>query len=278
MLSGCEVRYDPPGYVERESKRFVVSGTPEITLTTFDGSIEVRGWDRSEVVVEVEKRAATRELVSDIEVTSEQDGTRVRVEAHRPNESRWMSRRGRQAKLIASVPKSANLLVRSDDGAIVLERVEGRIEARTADGSVRCIEVQGDVLVHTGEGSVRLEGARGRFDVTTGDGSITLAGEPDTVKAHTGDGSVTLRVKSGVMMAADWDISTGDGGVMLYLPRDFSASLDAYTGDGRIRNDLTVEAMDEESRSRRTLRGQLGGGGRLLKVRTGDGSIALRPS
>ena len=33
-------------------------------------------------------------------------------------------------------------------------------------------------------------------------------------------------------MADDWDITTGDGSVSLYLPSDFGAELDAHTGDG----------------------------------------------
>ena len=55
----------------------------------------------------------------------------------------------------------------------------------------------------------------------------------------------------------------------LYLPTDFSAELDAHTGDGAIRNDLDVvrsdverERRDERDESRRSLRGRLGDGGR----------------
>ena len=39
-------------------------------------------------------------------------------------------------------------------------------------------------------------------------------------------------------MTDDWDITTGDGSVTLYLPPDFSAELDARTSDGGIRNEL----------------------------------------
>jgi hypothetical protein len=92
-------------------------------------------------------------------------------------------------------------------------------------------------------------------------------------------------------MTDDWDITTGDGSVTLYLPRDFSAELDARTSDGGIRNELraaqTAEAEEGVSRedrrerdenSRRALRTRLGDGGRTLKIRTGDGGIRLRAS
>lgn len=79
-------------------------------------------------------------------------------------------------------------------------------------------------------------------------------------------------------MAEPWEISTGDGSVSLYLPSDFSADLDAHTGDGSIRNDLTIERSVDEEKSRRSLKARLGAGGKVLRVRTGDGSIRLRAS
>jgi len=40
-------------YVERDEKHFSVSGTPDLTFITFDGSIEIRPWDKAEVQVVV---------------------------------------------------------------------------------------------------------------------------------------------------------------------------------------------------------------------------------
>jgi hypothetical protein len=77
-------------------------------------------------------------------------------------------------------------------------------------------------------------------------------------------------------MKDDWSITTGDGGVAVYLPADFSAQIDAHTGDGTIRNELQVTT--EGDVSRRNLRGRIGAGGKLLKIRTGDGGIRLKVS
>jgi hypothetical protein len=80
-------------------------------------------------------------------------------------------------------------------------------------------------------------------------------------------------------MEEDWDITTGDGGVTLYLPKGFNAQVDAHTGDGSIRNELEIAGGDSPRNERqRTLRGRLGDGGRSLRIRTGDGSIRLRAS
>ena len=93
---------------------------------------------------------------------------------------------------------------------------------------------------------------------------------------HTGDGSITFRAESGVEMTDDWSFTTGDGSISLYLPSDFSAELDALTDDGSVHSELSVAGNDQQER--KSLRGQLGKGGKLLKIRTGDGSIRLRAS
>ena len=109
---------------------------------------------------------------------------------------------------------------------------------------------------------------------------MNVTGRLTSVKLHTGDGSIVYRAEPGSEMSDNWDITTGDGGVTLYLPTGFGAELDAHTGDGSIRNDLDVigEPEAERGENRRTLRGRLGGGGKQIRVRTGDGTIRLRPS
>src|SRR5881628_233126 len=42
--------------VVREEKHFSTTGKPEVVLSTFDGSIEIRPWDKPDVQVIVEKR------------------------------------------------------------------------------------------------------------------------------------------------------------------------------------------------------------------------------
>jgi hypothetical protein len=106
---------------------------------------------------------------------------------------------------------------------------------------------------------------------------VSVAGKPSAMKLHTGDGSITVRALTGTTMKDDWSMTTGDGGVAVYLPSDFGAELDAHTGDGSIRNELQLN-NDDGDKSRRSLKGRLGAGGKLLKIRTGDGSIRLKTS
>jgi hypothetical protein len=297
--TSCMVSVDSQAMVEREEKRFTVTGTPELHLTTFDGAIEIRSWDRPDILVEIEKRGATKQAVDGLVVQTEQDGNQVTVEVKRPPSESFTGfgfHHSASAKLIVSAPRQTNVAARSGDGSIRIERVTGKLELRTGDGSIRASEVDGELTLNTGDGSVHVDGGEGRLSVDTGDGSVEVAGNLSAVKLRTGDGSIVYRANGRATMTDDWDISTGDGSVTLYLPQDFSAELDARTNDGGIRNELhfgstRAEAEDgasasvtrqerrnEEENSRRAIKGRLGDGGKLLKIRTGDGSIRLRPS
>jgi len=123
---------------------------------------------------------------------------------------------------------------------------------------------------------VTVDRAEGRLTLETGDGGVNVAGRLSAVKMHTGDGSIVYRVDQGATMTDEWDISTGDGSVALYLPSSFGAELDAHTGDGTIRTDLQVNDGSLSENNKRTLRGRVGEGGKRLRVRTGDGAISLK--
>ena len=74
-------------------------------------------------------------------------------------------------------------------------------------------------------------------------------------------------------MASPWRLETGDGSVTLRLPASFAADIRAHTGDGSISVDLPVTSSDTRKHS--DFRGKLNGGGELLSVQSGDGSIHL---
>ena len=265
-------------YVEREEKHFAVAGKPDVVLTTFDGSIEIRTWDKPDVQVVVEKRGRDQNAVAAINVRAEQNGNHVEVSVTEPKHGGLDFHFGnfRSAKLLISLPASSDVSAKSGDGSIDIERVTGRVQLRSGDGSIRGRSLSGDVHATTGDGSIKIDGVNGVLSVDTGDGSISVGGKLTRLHARSGDGSVTIRAEAGSAPEDDWDISTGDGSVTLEVPDGFDAELDAHTGDGGIRmQDVTVSNVTGKI-GKNTVRGRLGAGGREVRVRTGDGSITLR--
>ena len=281
LLAGCTVRFDAEEQLGREEKRFKVSGPPEVRVATFDGSIELRSWERDEVLVEIEKRGMDEQALQSMEVRADQQGDRIEVDVRRPSGRDGFVGIGihmsPRARLLVTVPRRVTLLhARSGDGTIRADRIEGRVELRTRDGRVQADEMKGQIDVDTADGSIAVNDVDGDLVLVTRDGGINVSGRLAALRAKTGDGSITVRADAGGPTAADWSISTGDGGVVMYLPRGFNAELDAETRDGRIRSDFEVGDIHDDSRRRRSLRGRIGDGGPIVRIRTGDGSIHLR--
>ena len=181
---------------------------------------------------------------------------------------------GRSVRFVVNVPKTTNLNATSGDGSIAVSGLTGRVDARSGDGSIATNDINGDVALDTGDGSVTADNISGNLKVNTGDGSVSIKGQPKGLVAHTGDGSVSVDVAAGNSTPpADWELTTGDGGIHVTLPANFNAQLDAHTGDGGIdANDFGLRAP---VRTRNDLRGAIGSGGPTLRLRTGDGGITL---
>ena len=264
--------------VSRDEKRFTVDGKPEVVLSTFDGSIEIRSWDRPDVLVVIEKHAPTQAAADAIEVVSAQQGDRVSVEVKIPTNRNlaWHWFGGGSARLVVSLPASSDVKASSGDGSIRVDRVNGTIALRSGDGSIRATSSSGKVSVSTGDGSIDLDGVDGVLEATTGDGSVRVAGKLTGVRARSGDGSIAVRAEPGSAADADWELTSGDGSIALEIPDGFNANLDARTGDGGIHLNGISVANVTGAVKRNAVAGQLGTGGRAVRVRTGDGSITLR--
>jgi hypothetical protein len=280
-LAACEVNLNTEGLTAREKRSFTVSGTPDLSLETFDGSIEIHSWDRNEVEVEIEKRGMEQALLDQMTVEAEQVGDRIvlRVKGPASVEQRVVTvgvHISPAARLLVAVPRKSAINAHTGDGSIRVENIDGRVIVRTDDGSVALERISGDAQARTGDGAIRIEEAEGALDVETDDGSITIDAKPSVLRAKTGDGAIRLKLRPETTMADAWDLSSGDGSITLTLPSSFNAEIDAETNDGSVRSSYPGlgEDDDREGRERRReLRAKVGAGGPLLKVRTRDGTI-----
>lgn len=279
LSTACAINIDEQGHIEREDKRFVVDGVADLDLSTFDGAIEVRGWDRADTVVEIEKRGQDKEAVGRIQVLAEQKGSTISVDVRYSGSAPMVGFgvfTSTRARIVVNTPRKVNLVARTGDGSLVADRLEGRIELRTADGTVRAVETSGQLFVESGDGSIRLEDVSGDVEARTDDGAVRVSGVPSALQVRSGDGSIVLRIRHGAVMTKDWMVTTRDGSIVAELPDAFSALVEAEPGSGdRARSDLMLADVTGGTRDARTLRGRLGAGGRLLTLRTGDGSVRI---
>jgi hypothetical protein len=69
-------------------------------------------------------------------------------------------------------------------------------------------------------------------------------------------------------------LHTGDGSVKLEVPEGLAADLYLHTGDGQI--EVNVPMTTEGRIKGNDVHGKMNGGGKLMTIHTGDGSIFLR--
>jgi len=269
--AGCTVRVDSRDFTAVEVKHFNVdASTPDLNLTTFGGAIDIRGWDRPEVRIEVEKRGSDKALLDQIEVVAEQKGGVITLEARRPQSTKYafgmLETVSRSAKLTASVPAGSNLTLSTGDGNITIERVKGRIELRTSEGAINGLDIGGDISARTDDGNVRMESIDGRCDIVTGDGSVTVSGRLDLLRARSGDGTLTLKIQPSSRVADTWSLQTDEGNIVMYLPENLDAEVDAETGSGSARAENAVMSKADLDHEKRALRGTLGAGGKTVRL------------
>ena len=274
--TACTIGIHGQSVVSRDEKRLTLTGDAELTVRTYDGSIQVRSWDQKEVRVEIERRGFDEKAAAALVVNVTQNGNRIAIEAPSPAKSDgFFLGVSSSVSFIVTVPTRVTLEARTGDGSIAVEDLTGSVTLNTGDGAVKVVRLAGSLKIHTGDGSIRVDEIAGKIDADTGDGSIDLSGKLDALTIRTGDGSVRVHVGDGSTLKSDWSITTGDGSIDVRLPKAIDAELDAHTSDGSVRA-TGVDSMETNRRDdRHTVRARLGEGGRTLRVRTGDGSIVI---
>jgi hypothetical protein len=280
--TACSIDVRGEGIVKREEKRFTVNGQADLTLRTFDGSIQLKSWDRNEVLVEIERRGPDEKSTDALVVNTSQDGNRIVVDVPSPRDQRDSIHIGSfqspSVSLVVTAPRKVNVAARTGDGSISADDLAGMVELNSGDGSIQARRVEGTLRVRTGDGSIDITDAAGRVEADSGDGSVELSGRIDTLDVRTGDGAVRLDIHDGSALKSDWSVNTGDGSIAVRLPANLDAELDAHTGDGGVHADglpIQAERSGDRDENRGSLRAQLGKGGRTLRLRSGDGSIDI---
>ena len=274
--AACSIDVSGNEATTRDEKRFTVSATEpvELKIRTFDGSIAVRSWDKNEVLVEVERRAADQAAAEAIVVNQTQEGNRIVLEAlSAGNQNGIHFGVSRSVHFTVTAPRRVAIEARTGDGPINVTDLQGTVDVNSGDGRIQASNVEGKLKVHTGDGSISVERANGAVDVDSGDGSIDVTGRLDEVAVRTGDGTVHVEAADGSSMKSDWRITTGDGRISLRVPNGFNASVDASTGDGSVHVDGIPNPPGGHDSDRKRVVGQLGAGGATLLLRSGDGSI-----
>lgn len=168
-------------------------------------------------------------------------------------------------------------------GDIILRGALGSVHAETAGGQILMGECAGTVSAETAGGSIRLEGARGKVKVETAGGSIDLFHLESAVDAATGAGRILAEIYARRETFDASKLETSAGDIQVYLPPNLPLTIEAAIEEAaahKILSDFPELEIrgDDKDYVPRTLRGRgdLNGGGKVLRIRTVGSNIEIR--
>ena len=236
---------------ETVDRTFDVRIGAKVALSNVNGSITVSSWDQPRVRVlaykEVEgDRREAQDAMKELRVEFQQRDGGLNVITHYPKESNggsifdWLlgDDVDAEVKYELTVPRTMNVDVTNTNGSIRISDVAGQHELDTTNGRIRVERCAGAVEASTTNGSIEAE---------------------------------LLRVSRGQPMRFE----TTNGRIIVTVPRDLGAEVDARTTNGSISSDLPVTTTKIGSNR---LQGTINGGGTPLRLRTTNGGIEIRTS
>jgi len=260
MLAGLFSLAALPARADDWSKTYTLAGKPDLRVDTSDANIHVSTWDQNTIEAKV---MTTRYKIGDdgIRIEEHQTGDVVEINVRFPHHGvtiNWGNSSSHRVDVDIHMPR------------------EGRVDLHTGDGKIEIAHFKGEMVLRSGDGSQEVNGVDGKLRALTGDGHIRADGRFDELELKTGDGRVDARAAAGSALATSWRLETGDGTVTLEVPESLSADVDLHTGDGHIDLDMPITTSGKIRQNE--VHGKLNGGGNLLLIHTGDGSIRLRKS
>lgn len=293
LLTGC-VEFgdfgDSEAYKEDFHQTYPLNAGGSVSIETFNGSIELVGWEQNSVEVNGTKYASTKSALDSIKIDVSSPSGSVRVRAsklsdfHHNMGARFTVRVPKRATLDLSTSNGhlriedveGNARLRTSNGPIRVERLKGELEARTSNGGIDVDYLEGDAKLHTSNGAIRAEASHGLFDAVTSNGSITARlNDPSTtwpVHAESSNGHIDLKIDA--KQLPEVRAETSNSSIVLRLPMGANAEVRAHTSHASVSSEFDGVHTDNEH-GHGEMSGRIGGGGRLIELSSSNGSIKI---
>jgi TonB family protein len=184
-------------------------------------------------------------------------------------------------------------------GNIQLQSAASSVSADTAGGEIDLVDISGTIRARTRGGSLRIGRVTGPTTVeTTGgiflgqvDGPLRVSSTSGNVTAWLADSSgraatiSAANAKNTRRVAEAFQLSSSDGDIVVYIPREMAATIDAVieerSGGHRIIADPSLPlqvSYQDSSVGPHSIHcaGELNGGGEVLHLRAASGNIILK--
>ena len=282
------------------------------------GTIDVSAGSDDKISVQVHRKidsdndAQEKEYFASAPVTVSKDGNTVTVRARRQNKERnlnWSGRCNMDARYTVRVPKSFDSELRTGGGTIQVSEITGKMSADTSGGKLKFTHLKGPTGATTNGGSIELNGCDGPLKVDTSGGRIEAIDGTGSLEARTSGGAIVVRnfggdakvetsggrlsfeningkifgrtsggsinAKLKSPVPGDVNLETSAGSIEVLVPSDAGLDVEAEASSGRVTSDLPFTGTRTD---RDSMKGKINGGGKSLVLRSGAGSISIKPA
>ncbi|MEO7368144.1 MAG: DUF4097 family beta strand repeat-containing protein [Gemmatimonadaceae bacterium] len=185
------------------------------------------------------------------QATCDEDG----MHSRRNNDDDDNDRRDVQVRFTVSVPNGV------------------RLSAGTVNGEMRVRDLSSDVRASTVNGRVEVRNVGGEVHATTVNGPVSVTTRTGPVNASTVNGDIDVRMAE-LQKEGEMNFHTVNGSVTVATPSSLNANVSLDTMHGSISSDFPVQLSGRFGP--RHAEGVVGRGGRMIKLRTLNGSVELR--
>jgi len=227
---------------EEFHQTYPLAANGRVELENINGSVHILAWDRNEAKVDAVKRAWSKPRLDEakIRINASDNSISIRTEYPEHSHSSWGDGRENQPASVEytlTIPRNARLdSVSLVNGSLDLDGLSGEIKASC---------VNGKLAAHNLGGRTELSTVNGKLEANLD------------------------RLESPV------EVSSVNAAVLLTLPSDAKADLEATTVNGSLSDDFGLPVTKHRFVGR-DLRGELGGGGPHVRVSNVNGRIEIR--
>lgn len=251
-------------------------------VETRNGSVKIDSWKKEEIKIDGIKKARAEtekkalEMIGNIEINILKDAGSVKIEAKEVNNS-WVDFNIR-------VPEKAKPTIKSKNGSIRIQNLEGEIKAETKNGSIELSGIKGKVEIfskngqlalkdiksekikaETKNGGIKILDAKGKLKIISKNGFLGLNNIlSNEIEAKTKNGRIEFSVNT-LLKPSDMTLETKNGSLSASVPEDPELSIYARTKNGELDSDFPIYTRKEQLKSEIK-----------LKVETKNGCISIK--
>jgi DUF4097 and DUF4098 domain-containing protein YvlB len=227
---------------EQFHQTYPLAANGRVELSNINGAVHISGWDRNEVKVDAVKRAWSKKRLDEakIKINSSENSISIRTEYPDHNHTFWNDGQHDQPASVEytlTVPRNARL--------DTIDLVNGSLDLEGVSGEIKASCVNGKLAAHN---------LGGRADLSTVNGKLEAKVD------H---------------LESPLEVSSVNASVLVTLPSDAKADIEASTVNGSISDDFGLPVTKHQFVGR-DLRGELGGGGPHVRVSNVNGRIEIK--